>query len=159
MAQFPNKASEKNILLSVDTSSLKNKDIYSDPDKLRQLMLHLVNNAIAYTKSGGKVDIIVSELKKLPNDYAVYQLTVKDNGIGISEEFLERIFEPFERENNTTQSGVHGMGLGLTIVKNIVDMIGGEIKVASTLGKGSTFTIVARMRIQQEKAANKYALL
>ena len=91
------------------------------------------------------------ELSHLPNDYTVYQFIVRDTGIGISEEFIKRIFEPFERENNTTLSGIHGAGLGLTIAKNIVDMMGGEIEVESFKGVGSTFTVTLKFRLQEQQ--------
>lgn len=141
-------ASEKDITFSLNSAQLEHCDIYSDKDKLRQILLYLANNAVTYTKSGGKIDMSATELELLSNDYAVYQIVVKDTGIGISKEFLERIFEPFEREQNTTFSGIHGTGLGLTIVKNIVDMMGGTIEVDSTVGEGSIFTVTLRFRIQ-----------
>ena len=110
--------------------------------------MHLTNNAITYTEDGGKVDLIVTELEKFPNGYAVYQFTVRDNGIGIHKDFLKHIFEPFEREKNTTFSGIHGTGLGLAIVKNLVEMMGGHIQIDSIPGEGSTFTITLRFRVQ-----------
>lgn len=112
--------------------------------------MHLSNNAIKYTRDGGMVDISLIELERLPNDHIVCQFTVEDTGIGIGEEFLGHIFEPFEREKNTTLSGVHGTGLGLTIVKNITEMMGGRIEVKSTAGKGSRFTVTLRLRIQEQ---------
>lgn len=142
------KAEEKNILLSMDLTALTHQDVYGDPDKLYQLLKHLVSNAVKYTNSGGRVDIIVSESKELTSSYAAYQLTVRDTGIGISKDFLENIFKPFEREKNTTLSGIHGSGLGLTIVKNLVDMMGGQITAESHIGKGSTFTVTLHLPIQ-----------
>ena len=105
-------------------------------------------DAVKYTKSNGKVGLSVKELERMANDYAVYQFIIKDTGIGINEEFQKNIFEPFEREKNTTFSGVHGTGLGLTIARNIVEMMGGKIEVNSTVGVGSTFTVTLRFRIQ-----------
>ncbi len=141
-------ASEKNIALSLDTSGLEHSDVYSDSDKLKQVFQYLVNNAVTYTKNDGKVDIILTESEKLPNEYAVYRFIVQDTGIGISKDFLEHIFEPFEREKNTTISGIHGSGLGLTIARNIVDRMGGNINIESTAGIGSKFTVTLRLRIQ-----------
>lgn len=141
-------AEEKDITFFLQ-SELEHCDIYSDQDKLRQLLLYLANNAITYTKSGGKVIMTVIELEKLPNDYVTYQFVVEDTGIGIGKDFLEHIFEPFEREKNTTFSGIHGSGLGLTIAKNITEMMGGHIEVDSTVGKGSKFTITLRFRLQE----------
>lgn len=90
------------------------------------------------------------ELELQPNDYAVYQFVIRDTGIGIKEEFLEHIFKPFERENNTTVSGIHGTGLGLTIARNIVQIMGGSIEVESAVGVGSTFTVTLPLRIQNQ---------
>ncbi len=143
-------AQKKNINLSVNSSRLMHYDVFSDPGKLKQLFMHLSNNAIKYTEYGGRVDVSLVELERLPNDQIVCQFTVEDTGIGIGEEFLEHIFEPFEREKNTTLSGVHGTGLGLTIVKNITEMMGGRIEVKSNAGKGSRFTVTLRLRIQEQ---------
>ena len=143
-------AQKKNINLSVNSSRLMHYDVFSDPGKLKQLFMHLSNNAIKYTEDGGRVDVSLVELERLPNDQIVCQFTVEDTGIGIGEEFLEHIFEPFEREKNTTLSGVHGTGLGLTIVKNITEMMGGRIEVKSNAGKGSRFTVTLRLRIQEQ---------
>lgn len=143
-------AVEKKIDITVDSANLEHCDVFSDQDKLRKILLHLANNAVTYTEEGGKIFLSITELKKLPNDYAVYQFVVKDNGIGISEEFLTHIFEPFEREKNTTFSGVHGIGLGLTITKNIIEAMGGKIAVSSVPEKGSTFTVTLRLRIQSQ---------
>ena len=143
-------AQKKNINLSVNSSRLMHYDVFSDPGKLKQLFMHLSNNAIKYTEYGGRVDVSLVELERLPNDHIVCQFTVEDTGIGIGEEFLEHIFEPFEREKNTTLSGVHGTGLGLTIVKNITEMMGGRIEVKSNADKGSRFTVTLRLRIQEQ---------
>lgn len=141
-------ANDKNIRFSLNSAGMTHCDIYGDQDKLRQLMSNLAANAIMYTEADGTVEISVEELERFPNNFAVYQFIVKDTGIGIGKEFLQHIFEPFEREKNTTFSGVHGIGLGLTIAKNIVDMMGGSIQVDSAPGQGSTFTVMLRFRIQ-----------
>lgn len=141
-------AAEKNIAFSLDATGLKHCNIYSDQDKLRQLLLYLTNNAITYTNIDGKVDLIATELEESPNNYVTCQFIVKDTGIGISKDFLQHIYEPFEREKNTTFSGIHGTGLGLTIAKNIVEMLGGDIKIDSAVGKGSVFTVTLRFRKQ-----------
>lgn len=141
-------AEEKNITFSVDSAGMTHCDIFGDQDKLRQLLTNLAANAITYTEYDGTVELIAEELEKFPNNFAVYQFVVKDNGIGISEDFLQRIYEPFEREKNTTFSGIHGSGLGLTIVKSIVDMMGGTIQIDSSPGKGSAFTVILRLRLQ-----------
>ncbi len=141
-------ADNKKISLSVNCSSIEHCDIYGDQDKIKQFLLYLTNNAIKYTKNGGSINVNAEEVERLPNDCSIYRFTVKDTGIGIHKEFLEHIFEPFEREQNTTFSGIHGTGLGLTIAKNIVEMMGGTITAKSTVGVGSTFTVTLRLRTQ-----------
>lgn len=141
-------ASEKNIHFSLNSANLKHCDIYSDPDKLKQVLLYLANNAITYTEHNGNVSITATEVEQLPNDYVVYQFIIEDTGIGISEDFLKHIYEPFEREKNTTFSGIHGTGLGLTIAKKIIDRMGGTIKVNSIINKGTTFTVTIHLRVQ-----------
>ena len=143
-------ASEKNIAFTLDDAGLEHPDIYGDPDKLRHLFLYLADNAVTYTQTDGQVDLTVREVEKLSNDYIVYQFIFRDTGIGISESSLQRIFDPFEREKNTTFSGIHGTGLGLTIARNIAEMMQGSIDVESTLGVGSTFTATLRLRIQNQ---------
>ncbi|MCM1244573.1 MAG: ATP-binding protein [Roseburia sp.] len=147
-------ASEKNISISLDTNKLRHPNVYSDRDKLKQILLYVADNAITYTKNDGTVTLAVSELEKLPNNYVVCQFEIKDTGIGIKKEFLSHIFEPFEREKNTTFSGIYGTGLGLTIAKNIVEMMGGDINAKSTVGKGSTFTFTLRFRIQNHSLSS-----
>ena len=141
-------AREKSISFLLDYSRVIHRDVYADQEKLKQLVLNLANNAVTYTKPGGRVAVTLTEEEELPGDYRVYRLVVEDNGIGIGEEFLETVFEPFGREKNSTLSGVHGIGLGLTIAKNIVEMMHGKIDVKSAVGKGSTFTVSLVFRIQ-----------
>lgn len=141
------KASEKNIALSVNFVNLKHSEVYGDAGKLSQILLYLAENAVIYTKNDGRVELCIKELEASANDYVVYQFMIIDTGIGINEDFLENIFEPFEREKNTTFSGIHGTGLGLTIARSIVEMMGGKIEVDSEVGRGSTFTVTLRLRV------------
>lgn len=143
-------ASDKGIGFSAGCSGLMHNNVFCDQGKLRQILLYLVDNAVTYTPGDGCVSVSSTELESLPNDYAVYQFSVEDTGIGIGKDFLGHIFEPFEREKNTTFSGVHGSGLGLTIARNIVRQMGGTIEVKSSLGQGSIFTVTLRFRIQKE---------
>ena len=122
------------------------KLLQQDQERLKQLVLYLTNNAIAYTKAGGKVMLTVAEVRQF-GQFSDFQLKVEDTGIGISREFLDHIFEPFARERNTTMSGISGIGLGLTIVKSIVDAMGGAISVDSEVGRGSAFTVTLRLRL------------
>ena len=146
-------AKEKDIAFTLDCGGLRSPAVFADQEKLHQLVLYLANNAVTYTNPGGHVSITAELVRDLPHDYAVYQVTVADNGIGISPEFVEKIFDPFSREKNTTLSGVHGIGLGLTIAKNIVDMMGGVLSVQSVVDKGSTFTAAFRFRVQERRSA------
>ena len=141
--------SGKKITFETDLTGVKHLNVYSDRDKLRQIVQYLAGNAVEYTGKGGRVRVAVVEGEQLANDYAVYRLVVSDNGIGISKEFQEHVFEPFEWENNTTFSGIYGTGLGLAITRNIVKIMGGTIEVDSAIGKGSTFTVTIRLRIQE----------
>lgn len=146
---------DKNISFSLECTELKHPYVYSDPDKLRQLIRYLTNNAIRYNKNDGKISLTIKESDEISEDFSIYQIVIQDSGIGISQDFLEHIFDPFERENNTTQSQVFGVGLGLTIAKNIANRMGGDIEVSSTLGKGSTFTVTLRLRIQTDSGIDE----
>lgn len=144
-------AAEKNIIFSMDMSGLKYKKVYGDPEKLRQILQYLGSNAIQYTESGGRVTVTAADQNLLPDARVVCRFVVEDNGIGISESFLPHIFEPFERQKNTTLSGVSGAGLGLTITKNLVEMMGGDIQVSSISGEGSRFTVTLYFRVPNER--------
>ena len=141
-------AEEKGLSFSLDCSRVRRDGVYGDREKLRQLVMYLENNAVTYTNSGGSVILSAIEEEELSSDSAVYRIVVQDTGIGISEDFLQQIFEPFTRERNTTLSGIHGVGLGLTIAKNIVELLGGSIEVESAVDKGSTFTVILHLRQQ-----------
>lgn len=145
-------AFEKNITFSLNAAGLTHSIVKSDPDKLKQILSYLASNAVKYTPDGGRVNMIVMELENMPNNYAIYQFVVEDNGIGISPEFLDHIYEPFEREKNTTLCGVHGTGLGLTIAKQIAEVMGGDIEAQSKVGVGSRFTVTLRLKIQTHTA-------
>ena len=112
-------------------------------DKLRlnQVLLNLLSNAMKFTMPGGIVSVRVIQKPGAADGWAAYDFQVKDTGIGMSQEFLAHVFDPFERERTSTVSGIQGTGLGMAITKNIVDMMGGAISVASEEGKGSTFTV------------------
>ncbi len=148
-------AEAKSITYFPDLSGVRHKHVYSDSQKLLQVLLKLLSNAVKYTKEGGWVSLRVTEKKEASVDYACYQFIVEDNGIGIGKDFKEHIFEPFEREKNTTMSGVPGTGLGLAIVKNIVEMMGGTIEMESTQGRGSRFIVTLSLHIQERQAIDK----
>ncbi len=143
-------AMQKNILLTVNYPSAAERCVYSDREKLKKILLHLTNNAVKYTPNGGKAELS-AEISESGRNYVEYKFTVKDTGIGISKEFIGHIYEPFERERNTTGSGISGAGLGLTIAATIVDMMGGTITAESEPGKGSTFTLTLKFKTADEK--------
>lgn len=151
-------AAQKSISLALHVESIKHANVFADSHKLAQVLNHIVGNAIKYTKAGGNVTISVSEkTSDKSGEYVTFYFTVEDNGIGISKHTLERIFEPFEREHNTTLSGVYGLGLGLTIAKHLMETMGGDITVESELGKGSKFTAILSLRAEPENAGNRDA--
>ncbi len=142
------RAMEKRQQLTTDVSELRHSAVCCDGTRLVNMMLRLVFNAVNFTPPGGKITITVKELEVAPQGFGKYQFIVADTGKGIEADFLTQLFEPFERERNTTQSGVPGTGLGLTIAKSIVDMMGGTIQVESTVGEGSCFTVTVMFRLQ-----------
>ena len=148
-------ATEKNLDFTLKCRRVTHSRIYGDQPKLKQLVGYLIQNALTYTKPGGRVSITLEEQERLLSQLGVYRLTVEDTGIGIGKEFLKHIFEPFARERNTTISGIHGIGLGLTIVKRIVDRMGGDIQVSSDAGKGSVFTVTLRFRMCADPSADQ----
>ena len=137
---FAAEASRKNIELH-ENVNVEHKYVIVDSTKMQEILSNLISNAIKYTPEGGKVLIDVQELPYDKEGYVLIQTKVTDTGIGMSEEFLPSLFDLFTRERNTTLSKIPGTGLGMAIVKNIVDLMNGSIEVESKLGKGSTFTI------------------
>ncbi len=140
----------KQLELYIDAVDVVNEDIYCDKLRLNQVLLNLLSNSIKYTGAGGIVSMRIMQKKGAPAGYASYEFHIKDNGIGMSKEFAARIFEPFEREKNSTVSGIQGTGLGMAITKNIVDMMNGVIEVESEQGKGTEFTVCFTFRLNAE---------
>ena len=146
----------KQLELFIDTFEVTNEDVIADPLKLNQVFLNLLSNAVKYTPAGGMVTFRIMQKTTFRHGYGDYTFIVKDNGIGMSPEFVEHIFEPFERESTVTQSGIQGTGLGMAITKNIVEMMNGTISVESEAGKGSTFTVELELKLQDtEKTAQQ----
>ena len=129
----------KQLELYMDAVDVWDEGIYCDKLRLNQVLLNLLSNSVKYTGAGGIVSMRVTEKPGAPEGYANYEFVIKDNGIGMSEAFVEHIFEPFEREENSTISGIQGTGLGMAITKNIVDMMNGTISVKSEPGVGTEF--------------------
>ena len=133
--------SAKRLSLFIDTMDVENEDIITDPLRLNQILLNILSNAIKFTPTGGMISIRIAEKNGAPAGRACYEFRIKDNGIGMSEEFQKHIFEEFTREENFTVSGIQGTGLGMSITKNIVDLMGGTIAIESEPGKGSEFIV------------------
>ncbi|MDE6025729.1 MAG: response regulator [Lachnospiraceae bacterium] len=140
----------KQLNLIIDTDSVSNGEVYCDKLRLNQVLLNLISNSIKYTNQGGTVHICVKESTGASAGYADYQFCVEDTGIGMSKEYLIHIFEPFEREKNTTISGIQGTGLGMAITKNIVDMMNGSIVVESEQGVGTKATVSFTFRLGEQ---------
>ncbi|MCM1185538.1 MAG: response regulator [Lachnoclostridium sp.] len=140
----------KQLDLQIDTIDVLDENIYCDKLRLNQVLLNLLSNSVKYTGPGGTVSMRITEQSGAPKGYANYEFCIRDNGIGMSPEFVQHIFEPFEREQNSTISKIQGTGLGMAITKNIVDMMNGFIEVKSEQGQGSEFTVVFTFRLCSE---------
>ncbi len=140
----------KNLNLYIDAQDVVNEDVIVDKLRLNQILLNIVSNAIKFTEPGG--DIIVRLMEKTcpVKNHTTFEITVKDNGIGMSEEFVEHVFDTFSREQSSTVSGIQGTGLGMAITKNIVEMMGGEITAESKEGRGTVFTVTLNPRLADE---------
>ena len=141
----------KQLELYMDVMDGTDEDVYCDKTRLNQILLNLLSNAIKFTPAGGTVSVRVRQLAGKVHGCGQYEFRIKDNGIGMSQEFAQKIFEPFERERTSTVSRIQGTGLGMAITKNIVDMMGGTIEVQTAQGKGTEFTVCVPMRAQTEQ--------
>jgi signal transduction histidine kinase/CheY-like chemotaxis protein/ABC-type amino acid transport substrate-binding protein/CRISPR/Cas system-associated protein endoribonuclease Cas2 len=142
---------EKGLDFSISTEGLRHEKVICDRTCLNQVLLNLMGNAMKFTPADGSVRLQITEksMEQTENDSegkAIYEFRVTDTGIGMSEEFMEHVFEPFERERNSTVSGIQGTGLGMSITKNIVEMMGGTISVTSLQGKGTEFVVCLPMK-------------
>ena len=151
-------AKERKLKLHVDYSNLRDRHVFCDKTRLNQVMFNLLANAVKFTSEGGSIWLTMSQLEPTyeVEDRAIYEIRVKDTGIGIDKAFIKHIFEPFERERTSTVSKIQGTGLGMAITKNIVDMMGGTIEVESQKGVGTEFIIRLELRLQAEaRVANE----
>lgn len=137
----------KQLELYIDAVDVFDEEIYCDKLRLNQVLLNLLSNAVKYTGAGGIISMRIIEKPGAPKGCANYEFHIRDTGIGMSEEFVSHIFEPFERERNTTISGVQGTGLGMAITKNIVDMMNGSIEVKSEQGAGTEVIVAFTFRL------------
>ncbi len=141
----------KQLELFIDTFEVANEDVIADSLKLNQVFINLLSNAVKYTPAGGTISFRIMQKTTFRHGYGDYVFVIKDNGVGMSKEFVEHVFEPFEREVSATQSGIQGTGLGMAITKNIVEMMNGTIEVESEPDKGSVFTVEITLKLQDVK--------
>ena len=140
----------KRLELYMDAMDVTNEDVYCDKTRLNQVLLNLLSNAVKFTPAGGTVSVRIRQCHGTQKGSELYEIRVKDNGIGMSQEFVQKIFSPFERERTSTVSRTQGTGLGMAITKNIVDMMGGTIEVQTEQGKGTEFIVRLPFRTQPE---------
>ncbi len=140
----------KRLDLYMDAMDVTNEDVYCDKTRLNQVLLNLLSNAVKFTPAGGTVSVRLKQLPGTAKGSELYEIRVKDSGIGMSQEFVQKIFSPFERERTSTVSRTQGTGLGMAITKNIVDMMSGTIEVQTEQGKGTEFIVRLPFRIQSE---------
>jgi len=140
----------KRLTVKVDTVDVKNRKVYCDTLKLNQILLHLLSNAVKFSKEGGIVSIALHQDESGAAGKAAYRIHVKDNGIGMSEEFRSHVFEAFERERTSTDSGKQGVGLGLPIVKKLAELMGGTIDITSRPNEGTECILRLALRLQEE---------
>ena len=151
---FEDEAKKKNLELHY-TINIEHEHILTDITKVKEIFVNILSNAIKYTPSGGSVMLNIDELACDEPGYMIVRTSVSDTGIGMSRDYLTKIFDAFTRERNTTKSKITGSGLGMSIVKKYVDLLGGTIDVESELGKGSTFTVTLKHRIADESYYEK----
>ena len=149
---FRAQAEEKRLVLQ-ERLDLPEGDVLADAHRFRRVMSNLVSNAVKFTPAGGTVSVSARQKQVSESGYARYEITVADTGVGMSEEFMKRMYEAFEREESSTRAGTIGTGLGLSIAKNLLDMMGGSISVRSRKGMGSTFTVDLPLKLADHVSA------
>lgn len=143
----------KMIQFTIDRSQVRHSVIYMDFLRVKEILFQLLDNAVKYTEPNGRVTLTVIEEDVQLSHYGKFQFVVEDNGRGISQEFQKDLFQPFKRERNTTKSGVLGTGLGLSVVKSLVDLMEGRVVVESREGRGSKFTVNLLLRLAEDSPA------
>lgn len=147
---------KKNHQFHINTVNVYDEDIICDKLRLNQILLNLLSNAIKYTPDGGCITFVISENAGARDGYANYEFLIKDNGVGMDEEFLSKIYEPFERERNTTLSGIQGTGLGMAITKNLVDLMNGSIDVKSEKDAGTEVALSFVFKLNDEGDGERF---
>lgn len=141
-------AKARQLNFEVSACGVEHEHVVGDTLRIRQALLNITGNALKFTPPGGRVDVKIRELPPRHKGYGTYQFTVSDTGIGMPAEFITKIFEPFERARSSTNSKTEGTGLGMSITKNIVDMMNGQIAVQSEMGKGASFQVTLHLKLQ-----------
>ncbi len=134
----------------INVYDIRNEEILGDQLRINQILINILSNAVKYTPEGGSVEMNVRQLGQHKKHYARFRFEIKDNGIGMSPEYLQTIFQPFSRESSHKTKGIQGTGLGMAITKNLVDLMGGRLKVKSELDKGTTFELELELRIREQ---------
>ncbi len=134
---------------NIQINNVEHEDVIGDSLRIQQSFVNLISNAVKYTPDGGKIDLIITEKPCRQHRFGCYEFVFQDNGIGMSPEFVDKIFEPFSRAEDTRINKIQGTGLGMAITNNLVHMMNGEIKVESELGKGSKFTVTIFLKLQE----------
>lgn len=150
-AMVQSQINAKQLDFFIDTFDVRDELIYCDKIRLKQVLLNIFSNAVKYTSPGGTVSVRIIQKESRQRKYGNYEFRIKDTGRGMSKEFLERIFDPFVREERQDRDATPGAGLGLSIVKNIVDIMNGKIEVFSEVGKGSEFVVSLTFKLLEEK--------
>ncbi len=149
-------AKAKNQTFDIFASRLNFEHLLGDKMRINQILINLLSNSVKYTPENGSIEMRVDELPQVVDNYSRIRFTISDNGLGMSEEFLREIFEPFTRENTGVSHEIQGTGLGMAITKSLVDLMGGSIKVESKLGEGSTFVVELELHIQEQEDNPKF---
>lgn len=144
-------AKAKNQDFSIKLLSMKDETLIGDKVRISQVLINLLSNAVKYTPENGKIEFVIENLSQTSQRFARMSFIIRDNGIGMSKEFLGTIYDPFARERNSTISKIQGTGLGLAITKNLLDLMGGTISVKSSPGKGSEFTVNMSLQIPKHE--------
>lgn len=152
---FASDADAKGVNFAYPTTSFTNPIVYADDARMTQIVINILSNAVKYTPKGGTVTFSSFQRPGTKEGYAKYILKVEDNGIGMSEEFIEHIYEDFSRENTSTVSGIQGTGLGMAIVKRLVDLLGGTIRIKSAPGKGTMVEVSVELKYAEDMAYGK----
>lgn len=136
--------------LHMDVLDVVNENVWCDKMRMNQVLLNFLSNAVKFTPAGGSITVSLAQKKCDREGYGMYEFRVKDTGIGMTEEFAKKVFEPFEREKSETVNKIQGTGLGMSIAKNIIDMMGGTVRVETALHKGTEFIVNVELKIQEE---------